>query len=192
MASLQEGGFSVCVIMLDHIILERFVSLWGLSRLPLPFDMPALVYPTSSLGIHRCLEPRVWELRAFKNIAKVSGAYHTVMLISLLKPWPSIMSLLHVELQVVFIFKMLIANTADLVFLGDFFMTEEFKLIFYHTEVAESALRAILNDLDAISGKKRIYLWLNFVNDVLRVSPRTIVILEFFAIYICFGGFRYY
>ena len=68
------------------------------------------------------------------------------------------MSLLHVELQVVFIFKMLIANTADLVFLGDFFMTEEFKLIFYHTEVAESALRAILNDLDAISGKKRIYL----------------------------------
>jgi hypothetical protein len=53
---------------------------------------------------------------------------------------------------------MLIANTADLVFLGDFFMTEEFKLIFYHTEVAECALRAILNDLDAISGKKRIYL----------------------------------
>lgn len=91
------------------------------------------------------------------------------MFVSILKPLSSIMSLLHMKLKMILIFKMLLTNFTFMVLLDDSLVPEEFELVLNHAKVIESALISIFEHLNTISGEQ----WINFrfysINYVLRM-----------------------
>ena len=183
MAFLEQWWHLLLVVMLDHFISKRIVidssfvspssSIW------VPVVHPSLIVPIASVHIHQIAKCFFWKLRTFKNIAELCWTYHSIFVVSVLKPLFSKVILFHMKFKVVFILEFLFANEALLV--------ERFQLFFFrilvdlvldHSKIIKLAEISIINHIDSKLLENRFDFPIDSINHVLRMHPGAEIVLE--------------